>query len=106
MTLPGALRTAAVLDHESRSEFEFTVDVWDRGQPRLQAARPARVKISVIDINDEPPRFAHAQYNFTVLTPSYDGVEVGVVKAADPDTAELRWVSLAEARADFVVECD
>ena len=84
------LRTAAALDHETRSEFEFTVDVWDRGQPRLQAARPARVKISVLDVNDEPPRFAHAQYNFTVLTPSYDGVEVGVVAAADPDTTNLR----------------
>ena len=66
------------------------MDVWDRGRPRLQAVRPARVKIAVLDVNDEPPRFAHAQYNFTVLTPSYDGVEVGVVTATDPDSTNLR----------------
>ncbi|XP_037068718.1 protocadherin Fat 1-like [Pollicipes pollicipes] len=77
---PRALRTAGALDHESRSQLEFTVD----------AARPARVTVAVFDVNDEPPRFAHAQYNFTVLTPSYDGVEVGTVQASDPDTQNIR----------------
>ncbi|XP_043247503.1 fat-like cadherin-related tumor suppressor homolog, partial [Amphibalanus amphitrite] len=96
----GVLRTAASLDHETRSEFEFTVDVWDRGRPRLQAVRPARVKITVLDVNDESPQFSHAQYNFTVLTPSYDGVEVGVVTAADPDTANVSY-SLSGADASL-----
>lgn len=66
------------------------MDVWDRGQPRLQAARPARLSVAVLDVNDEPPKFAHAQYNFSVMTPSYDGVEVGRVQAKDPDTKNLR----------------
>ena len=82
----GAIRTVASLDHETRSQFNFTVQVQDRGTPRLTAQSPAEVVIFVSDINDTPPRFTEHTYQASVLLPTYIDVTVVKVEAVDPDT--------------------
>ncbi|KAK7081585.1 hypothetical protein SK128_027976 [Halocaridina rubra] len=52
----GAIRTTGTLNHEVVSEVAFSVYVHN-SQPRLSASTSSTVTITVIDINDVPPRF-------------------------------------------------
>lgn len=81
----GAVSLVQHLDREQQDEHNFTVEVWDHGQPRLAAQRPATVSIHVSDVNDSPPRFEHELYNTTLLLPTYTGVRVVQVAAHDAD---------------------
>ncbi|GFQ74088.1 fat-like cadherin-related tumor suppressor homolog [Trichonephila clavata] len=82
----GAIRTATTFDHEKKSSFSFSVQAWDMGKPHLNAEVPAKVLISVIDINDCPPQFGEAYYTAILLLPTYKGVHVINVIATDLDS--------------------
>ncbi|XP_057698824.1 protocadherin Fat 1a isoform X1 [Corythoichthys intestinalis] len=82
----GAVRITAALDHERRSVYRFTVQVHDLGAPRLFAETAANVTVEVVDVNDCPPVFGRDVYEAVVALPTYRGVEVVKVDAADPDT--------------------
>ncbi|KAL1434882.1 hypothetical protein MTO96_001759 [Rhipicephalus appendiculatus] len=81
----GAVSLVQPLDREQQDEHNFTVAVWDHGQPQHFAQQPASVSIHVSDVNDSPPRFEHELYNTTLLLPTYTGVRVAQVAAHDPD---------------------
>uniref|UniRef100_A0A8C1V514 FAT atypical cadherin 3b n=1 Tax=Cyprinus carpio TaxID=7962 RepID=A0A8C1V514_CYPCA len=81
----GSIRTIAKLDYEKFSAFYFSVNVRDSGRPQLTAEKPAKVLIRVVNINDSPPQFSQEAYNTVLLLPTYVGVEVLRVEAADPD---------------------
>ena len=85
----GAIRTKMSLDHESIPEFEFTVQVRDTGSPHMRAENPARVRITIIDINDSQPRFIKEVFEATLLLPTYTGVFVIKVTAVDDDEVSL-----------------
>uniref|UniRef100_A0A8D2KYN3 Cadherin domain-containing protein n=1 Tax=Varanus komodoensis TaxID=61221 RepID=A0A8D2KYN3_VARKO len=82
----GAIRTIADLDHETIAHFHFHVHVRDSGHPQLTAESPVEVTIDVTDVNDNPPVFSQAMFETVLLLPTYVGVEVLKVKAADPDS--------------------
>ncbi|KAJ7419437.1 FAT atypical cadherin 3 [Willisornis vidua] len=82
----GAIRTIANLDHETIAHFHFHVHVRDSGNPQLTAESPVEVTIEVTDVNDNPPVFSQAVFETVLLLPTYIGVEVLKVKAADPDS--------------------
>ncbi|XP_067663318.1 protocadherin Fat 1-like isoform X2 [Haliotis asinina] len=82
----GAIKTRSSLDHETKSMYNFTVQVSDLGQPSLVADIAAQVIIYVSDVNDSPPRFTNHTYTSTVLLPTYKDVVVVHVRAFDPDT--------------------
>lgn len=82
----GAIRTIADLDHETIAHFHFHVHVRDSGNPQLTAESPVEVTIDVTDVNDNPPVFSQAMFETILLLPTYIGVEVLKVKAADPDS--------------------
>lgn len=82
----GAIRTIADLDHETIAQFHFHVHVRDSGNPQLTAENPVEVTIDVMDVNDNPPVFSQAMFETILLLPTYIGVEVLKVKAADPDS--------------------
>ncbi|XP_062983238.1 protocadherin Fat 3 isoform X3 [Elgaria multicarinata webbii] len=82
----GAIRTIADLDHETIAHFHFHVHVRDSGNPQLTAESPVEVTIDVTDVNDNPPVFSQAMFETVLLLPTYVGVEVLKVKAADPDS--------------------
>ncbi|XP_060090931.1 protocadherin Fat 3 isoform X1 [Heteronotia binoei] len=82
----GAIRTIADLDHETIAHFHFHVHVRDSGNPQLTAESPVEVTIDVTDVNDNPPVFSQAMFETILLLPTFIGVEVLKVKAADPDS--------------------
>ncbi|XP_076316217.1 fat-like cadherin-related tumor suppressor homolog isoform X4 [Tachypleus tridentatus] len=82
----GSISTVQTLDHEKITYFRFTVQVTDKGKPRLIAEKNAEVFILVLDVNDSPPQFEKNLYECTLHLPTYKGVAVTVVKAQDPDS--------------------
>ncbi|MFT7800284.1 protocadherin Fat 3-like [Arapaima gigas] len=81
----GSLRTIGNLDYEICSEFFFSVQVRDTGQPQLTAESFAQVTVRVLNINDSPPRFSLDSYETVLLLPTCAGAEVLQVSASDPD---------------------
>ncbi len=92
----GSVRTIAKLDYETFSSFYFSVNVRDSGRPQLTAEKPAKVLISVVNINDSPPQFSQEAYDTVLLLPTYVGVEVLRVVATDPDMTTDLMYSLAD----------
>ncbi|RUS73770.1 hypothetical protein EGW08_018463, partial [Elysia chlorotica] len=84
----GALRTRETLDYESKTQYTFTVEVHDKGQPELQAQNAAKVTVYVIDVNDCPPRFTEQSYQVLLLLPTYPQVRLLTVEAEDLDSQE------------------
>nr|CAD7199208.1 unnamed protein product [Timema douglasi] len=84
--ITGVIRTTLGLDYETTPEFHFSVKVFDSGHPQLSSDTVARVRISVMDVNDNPPLFVTPHYNATLFLPTYGGVTVLLVNALDPDT--------------------
>ena len=79
----GVISTKAVLDHEEMNEFQFVVVAEDHGKPSRSAT--ASVKISIIDVNDEPPRFIQVTYSFGTFENQGADTEIGTVTAHDRD---------------------
>ncbi|XP_062500688.1 protocadherin Fat 4-like [Corticium candelabrum] len=59
----GVVRVAKSLDRESTPEFQFYIRAFD-GAPSLSSL--VRVRVHLIDENDEPPKFLLSQYDITV----------------------------------------
>ncbi|XP_071951311.1 protocadherin Fat 1-like isoform X2 [Antedon mediterranea] len=85
----GAIRSKVLLDHEERSQFKFTVQVRDSGEPQLQCINPVDVLVTIVDINDSPPVFDKNVYDTLLVLPTYKDVAVVTVHATDADTASI-----------------
>ena len=64
------------MNFENKQVYEFHVRVTDLGKPRLSSENLAKVKISIIDVNDCAPVFSHSMYNASVITPTYPNIAV------------------------------
>lgn len=98
----GIVRTSQVIDYEETKQLEFTVVAYDSGVPQLSAA--AKVTVTVINVNDQDPKFEKELYNATVKENSPPGTRVIVVKATDGDEGPFGDVSyslIGEHAADF-----
>ncbi|XP_014600494.1 PREDICTED: fat-like cadherin-related tumor suppressor homolog isoform X3 [Polistes canadensis] len=71
------------LDHESHESHHFTVVAIDRGVPSLSST--AHVWVTVIDMNDNPPKFEQPSYTCFLSEHAERGQFVTVVSASDPD---------------------
>ncbi|XP_029031863.2 fat-like cadherin-related tumor suppressor homolog isoform X7 [Osmia bicornis bicornis] len=71
------------LDHESHESHHFTVIAIDRGVPSLSST--AHVWVTVIDMNDNPPKFEQPSYTCSLSEHAERGQFVTVVSASDPD---------------------
>ena len=90
----GELTVAATLDRESIAGYNLTVVATDRGSPPLSSN--VTVRITVLDINDNAPRFDQSEY--TIPIPEDFAVDSVVtmerVRATDPDARENGTVRL------------
>ena len=72
------------LDYEAVHRLQFTVVATDGGIPPQSAS--TSVVVTVRDVNDEPPVFTKASYDFATFENQAPGAEIGTASAVDKDT--------------------
>ncbi|XP_078515012.1 protocadherin-8-like [Lissotriton helveticus] len=75
--------TTAALDREKISEYNLTIVAEDLGSPPFKTVRQFTIRVS--DENDNPPFFAKAVYEVSVLENNAPGSFITTVAARDPD---------------------
>ncbi|XP_069051773.1 protocadherin Fat 4-like [Lepisosteus oculatus] len=86
-----ALVTDASLDREMFPEYNIEIFAIDSGSPPLSTKKT--VTVSVVDVNDNPPRFSQPFYSVYVKENSAPGAVLCSVSASDPDLGENAKVS-------------
>nr|XP_023698680.1 protocadherin beta-15-like isoform X21 [Paramormyrops kingsleyae] len=81
-----SLITTSELDRETDSEYNITLTATDEGSPPLTSSKT--IKLSVADVNDNPPVFDAQTYNAYVSENNKPGNSICSVTAKDPDWRE------------------
>uniref|UniRef100_A0A3B3RZH5 Cadherin 11, type 2, OB-cadherin (osteoblast) n=1 Tax=Paramormyrops kingsleyae TaxID=1676925 RepID=A0A3B3RZH5_9TELE len=85
----GIIRTALPnMDREARQEYDVVIQAKDMGGHMGGLSGTTEVKITLTDVNDNPPKFPQSVYSMSVLEDKVPGEEVGRLKAKDPDLGE------------------
>ena len=102
----GTVRAAYVFDYESIQRFEFQVMAQDNGVPPQSAV--ITLKVTVLDANDESPRFSQSAYEFQVVENQPIGMEIGIVQATDADSEPFNKIeySIVPGKASQVFAID
>ncbi len=87
----GIIETTQSLDREAISSYSFVVVALDQGFP-VQSAY-TRIRVTVLDDNDNAPEFDQSQYHVTLLERSPIGSVLLLPRAYDPDTSHNANVS-------------
>lgn len=82
----GVVSVARPLDRESRAEYSLTVLAVDGGEPPLSDR--ATLDVTVLDVNDNAPRFSRDRYLVRVSEDAPVGHTVVRVEASDADSGE------------------
>lgn len=77
------LLTSASLDREVKDELGALITCVDEGTPPLIGSK--EVKVKVLDVNDNDPRFTEDVYYFEFHENNEEGREIGKLKAIDLD---------------------
>ncbi|XP_071066379.1 protocadherin gamma-A1 isoform X15 [Dasypus novemcinctus] len=80
------LVTERTLDRELTSGYNITVTATDQGTPALSTE--TYISLLVMDINDNPPAFAHTSYSAYLPENNPRGASIFSVIAHDPDSTE------------------
>lgn len=83
----GELQVIGYLDHERETEYYLNVTAWDLGSPRRSASR--LLPVTVLDVNDNPPRFERVLASFRVTENAINGTIVFRANATDRDSGEF-----------------
>ncbi|CAB1337111.1 unnamed protein product [Coregonus sp. 'balchen'] len=78
-----ALVTSSVLDRESFSEYNIEITATDSGSPPLTTKKT--IPVSIIDVNDNPPKFTQPSYNVYLKENGLPGSMLASVSASDLD---------------------
>ena len=100
----GTVRLVSSLDRENISSYTITADAHDRGIPQLVGS--TTLSITVLDSNDQIPRFSLPSYSGSVLEDSIAGTSVLQVVAVDDDrgsNAVIRYQLNIAGSAPFFV---
>ncbi|XP_063045038.1 cadherin-11 [Engraulis encrasicolus] len=85
----GVIRTALPnMDREARQEYDVVIQAKDMGGHMGGLSGTTEVKITLTDVNDNPPKFPQSVYTMAVMEDKVVGEEVGRLKAKDPDMGE------------------
>jgi len=105
-SVTGVIRTRAPLDHETTSALEFNVIAEDGGRPSRSSA--VGVSVSVIDVDDELPRFLEPFYAFQIPENQPAGTVVGRVQAVDLDAPPFdRFAyAISDEKVPFLVDAN
>ncbi|KAJ3588239.1 hypothetical protein NHX12_011833 [Muraenolepis orangiensis] len=75
--------TTGELDRESTADYDITITATDEGSPPLSSSK--LIKLSVADVNDNPPVFEERSYSVYVVENNTPGSTLCSVTARDPD---------------------
>ncbi|CAG0919475.1 unnamed protein product [Notodromas monacha] len=87
MSSSGELVLLKDLDREAQQNYSIVVSACDRRYPDDTAS--TRVTISVKDVNDSPPTFAHSAVNVSVPESMAEGALVAKLSAIDADSGSF-----------------
>ncbi|KAL0839199.1 hypothetical protein ABMA28_015971 [Loxostege sticticalis] len=93
----GVLYTAIALDAEEKSLYTLTVSAIDQGNAGTRKQSSAKVKIAVLDSNDNNPVFEQDNMEVTVPENGASGAVVARVVARDADSGENAYISYSIA---------
>lgn len=83
ITSNGRLQVTDELNREVYNSFSFTIQATDLGIPALTST--TSINISILDIDDNPPRFTEELYLFVVNDSAVQGRQIGAVNCIDLD---------------------
>ncbi|XP_055782701.1 protocadherin gamma-C5-like isoform X6 [Salvelinus fontinalis] len=86
-----ALVTSGVLDRESFSEYNIEITATDSGSPPLTTKKT--IPVSIIDVNDNPPKFTQPSYNVFLKENGPPGSMLSSVSASDLDFGDNAKIS-------------
>ncbi|XP_066437452.1 protocadherin-20 isoform X2 [Eleutherodactylus coqui] len=89
----GILTVTTMLDREEKEKYRFTVKARDSGKPPRESV--ATVHITVLDKNDNSPRFISKDFSFFVPENFPGFGEIGVISVTDADSGQNGWVALS-----------
>lgn len=95
-----------ILDRETMDRYALTVLATDNGSPAATAS--CSVLVTVLDDNDNSPRFEKDFYSFELVENLSSGMHVGTVRASDPDlgkNALLRY-AIVQHNSSFIIDPD
>ena len=100
----GDLNVIAHLDREKESEYFLNVSVYDLGKPQKSASR--MLPITILDVNDNAPKFEKALASFKISENALNGTNVFRANATDADLGENARItySLVTETRDFRVD--
>lgn len=98
----GMLYTAVSLDAESKAFYTLTVSAIDQGNTGTRKQSSAKVKIQVIDTNDNDPLFDSPELEVWVDENQAAGFTVTKVSARDKDSGENAYISYSIANLNPV----
>lgn len=98
----GVLYTAVPLDAEVKTFYTLTVSAIDHGTARTRKQSSAKVKIQVVDTNDNDPLFESAAMDVWINENEPAGASTTKVTAKDRDSGENAYISYSIANLNPV----
>lgn len=103
----GELQVIGYLDRERESEYYLNITVYDLGTPQHSASR--LLPVTVLDVNDNRPRFEKTLASFRVTENALNGTAIFRANATDRDAGDFARITYSLSGAgdgDFCVERD
>ncbi|XP_026738536.1 fat-like cadherin-related tumor suppressor homolog [Trichoplusia ni] len=103
----GELQVIGYLDRERESEYYLNITVYDLGTPQHSASR--LLPVTVLDVNDNRPRFEKTLASFRVTENALNGTAIFRANATDRDAGDFARITYSLSGAgdgDFCVDRD
>ncbi|KAG8246421.1 hypothetical protein J6590_085419 [Homalodisca vitripennis] len=98
----GVLYTAVQLDAEMKTFYTLTVSAIDHGTGWTMKQSSAKVKVQVVDMNDNDPQFDSSDLELWVSENEPAGTSTAKVTAKDRDSGENAYISYSIANLNHV----
>ncbi|KAL2085807.1 hypothetical protein ACEWY4_019127 [Coilia grayii] len=98
----GIIRTALPnMSRENREKYQVVIQAKDMAGQMGGLSGTTTINVTLLDVNNSPPRFLHTGYHLSVPESAKVGAQVGRVKANDADigkNAEMRYRIVGDDR--------